>query len=298
MSREQIKQLVESRISDNGIIETGVEGVKLFKSTEPIRCAPALYEPSVTVILNGNKEAIWGGKRQQFDSHHYLCCNMSMPIEAGAPDASPEKPLLGVYISLDNRPVTELAIEMERTLGVSRKSPNRQAFHGIALSKWDDNFSDALLRILQLGDDPTDTRILSDTRLREFYYSVFKGGAGCVARAAFGVGNQIAKSIEFLSHRLQENITIEDMADRVGMSRAVFHRKFKEATSMSPIQFIKSMRLNNAAMKIASGTNVNVAAADVGYVSSSQFSREFKRMYGLSPKQWGSSHRNVQRVVA
>ena len=73
------------------------------------------------------------------------------------------------------------------------------------------------------------------------------------------------------------------------MSRAVFHRKFKQATLMSPIQFMKSMRLNNAAMQIASGKNVSEAAMSVGYVSSSQFSREFKRLYGLSPKQWTQS---------
>ena len=79
------------------------------------------------------------------------------------------------------------------------------------------------------------------------------------------------------------------MAAQVGMSRAVFHRKFKQATTMSPIQFVKSMRLNSAAMKIAGGMNVNEAAIDVGYVSSSQFSREFKRMYGQSPRQWSHS---------
>jgi AraC-like DNA-binding protein len=72
-----------------------------------------------------------------------------------------------------------------------------------------------------------------------------------------------------------------------GMSRAVFHRRFKEATTMSPIQFIKTMRLNNAAMKIAEGKTVNEAAWDVGYASTSQFSREFKRMYGQSPREWG-----------
>ena len=79
------------------------------------------------------------------------------------------------------------------------------------------------------------------------------------------------------------------MATQVGMSRAVFHRKFKQATTLSPIQFVKSMRLNSAAMKIAGGMNVNQAAMGVGYVSSSQFSREFKRMYGQSPKQWSHS---------
>ena len=103
------------------------------------------------------------------------------------------------------------------------------------------------------------------------------------------MGNEIARAIEYLSSRLGEAVTIEELAAQVGMSRAVFHRKFKQATTMSPIQFAKSMRLNNATMKIAGGMNVNQAATEVGYVSSSQFSREFKRMYGQSPKQWSHS---------
>ena len=103
------------------------------------------------------------------------------------------------------------------------------------------------------------------------------------------MGNEIAGAIEYLSSHLDEAITIEDMAAQVRMSRAVFHRKFKQATTMSPIQFVKSMRLNSAAMKIAGGMNVNEAAMEVGYVSPSQFSREFKRMYGQSPRQWSHS---------
>ena len=100
---------------------------------------------------------------------------------------------------------------------------------------------------------------------------------------------KIARAIAYLSSRREETVSIEEMAAQVGMSRAVFHRKFKQATTMSPIQFVKSMRLNSAAMKIAGGMNVNEAALGVGYVSSSQFSREFKRMYGQSPKHWISS---------
>jgi AraC-like DNA-binding protein len=87
------------------------------------------------------------------------------------------------------------------------------------------------------------------------------------------------------------------MAAKIGVSRAVLHRKFKDATSMSPIQFVKSMRLNTAAMKIAAGMNVSSAAMSVGYVSSSQFSREFKRMYGQSPKQWSQAKELPQELV-
>ena len=103
------------------------------------------------------------------------------------------------------------------------------------------------------------------------------------------MGNEIARAIEYLSSRLEEPVTIEVMAAQAGMSRAVFHRRFKQATAMSPIQFVKSMRLNDAAMRIAGGMNVNEAAMEVGYASSSQFSREFKRAYGQSPRQWSNS---------
>ena len=100
------------------------------------------------------------------------------------------------------------------------------------------------------------------------------------------------KSLQSMSSHLNEPITIDEMAKRAGMSRAVFHRKFKQATTMSPIQFVKSMRLNNAAMKIAGGMTVNEAATDVGYLSASQFSREFKRMYGQSPRQWSDAQQS------
>ena len=279
------------------MVDTGVKGVKLFRVTNSVRCAPAVYEPTVVAIVSGAKEAILDGKRYVYDSSQYMCCSMSMPVEAGTPTASPDNPLLGVYISLDTKVMTELAIEMESAAGAIRKPQGGSLPPGFALAHWDDAFTDALLRLLQLGASPADTSVLGDGRLREFYYAVLKGGAGESARRAFGVGNEIARSIEYLSSRLNEVVTIEDMAAQVGMSRAVLHRKFKEATSMSPIQFVKSMRLNTAAMKIVGGMNVSTAAMEVGYVSSSQFSREFKRMYGQSPKQWVHSKQLPEGVM-
>ncbi len=279
------------------MIETGVKGVQLFRVSDPVRCAPAIYEPTIIAIVSGSKEAILDGKSYVYDKSQYMCCSMSMPVEAGTPTASPENPLLGVYISLDTRVMTELAIEMESATGAIRLPKSGPIPSGLALAEWDETFTDALLRLLQLGRSPVDTAILGDNRLREVYYSVLKGEAGDSARRAFGVGNEIARAIEYLSTRLSETVTIEDMAAKVGMSRAVFHRKFKQATKMSPIQFVKSMRLNTAAMKIAGGMNVNMAAMEVGYVSSSQFSREFKRMYGQSPKQWIHSKQQLTDVT-
>ena len=289
MSKNQIKQLIENRVSKAGMVETGVKGVKLFRVIESLRCAPAVYEPTVIAIVNGEKEAILDGKRYVYNSSKYMCCTISMPVEAGTPLASPDNPLLGVSISLDTKVMTELAIEMENATGAIRKPKGGELPQGLALARWDDTFTDTLLRLLQLCDNPADASVLGNGRLRELYYAVLKGDAGDSARRAFGVGNEIARAIEYMSSRLGEAVTIDDMAAQVGMSRAVLHRKFKQATTMSPIQFVKSMRLNSAAMKIAGGMNVNEAAMDVGYVSSSQFSREFKRLYGQSPRQWSKS---------
>ena len=295
--KQKIKQLVESRITEDGMIETGIKGVRLFKVTQAIPCAPAVYEPTLIVILSGSKEAILDGDKYIYDSSQYLCCSVSMPVEAGTPAATPENPLLGVAISLDTKVMTELAIAMESVSGavkVPKGSPQPQ---GLSLANWDDTFSDALLRLIQLGDDKAGTAILGESRLRELYYAVLQGEAGLSVRGAFGIGNEIARSIEYLSLNLIKNVTIDELASHVGMSRAVFHRKFKQATRMSPIQFMKSMRLNNAAMKIAAGKNVNEAAMAVGYVSSSQFSREFKRVYGQSPKQWSQSKQLIENIA-
>ena len=294
MSQQQIKTLIEGRIVEDGLMETGVKGVRLFRATSPIPCAPAVYEPTVVAIVSGAKEAILDGKRYVYDSRQYMCCPMSMPVEAGTPDASPDNPLLGVIISLDTRVMTELAIEMETAGGTNRMPKGGPLPQGLALAQWDNGFTDAVSRLLELGNSPADMAVLGDGRLRELYYAVLKGDAGQAARRAFGVGNEIARAIAYLSSHLHKPVTIDDMAAHVGMSRAVLHRKFKQATTMSPIQFMKSMRLNNAAMKIAGGMTVSAAAMDVGYVSPSQFSREFKRLYRQSPREWSNA---LQRPV-
>lgn len=289
MSKEQIKQLIEDRTDQDGLTKTGIDGVRLFRATQAIPCVPAVYEPCVVAIVSGAKEAVLDGQRYVYDNSQYLCCPMSMPVKAGTPAASSDNPLYGVFISLDQRVMTELALEMENAGGVLPVIKDGLRAQGIRLAKWDGAFTDALLRLLQLGTSRTDMAVLGDARLRELYYAILKGEAGIFARRAFGAGNAIARSIAHVSSHLEAPISIDDLATRAGMSRAVFHRKFKQVTTMAPIQFVKSMRLNNAAMKIAGGMTVNEAAMEVGYVSPSQFSREFKRKYGQSPRQWGDA---------
>jgi len=298
MTKQQIQQLITDRVTEDGLLDTGVEGVQFFRVTEPVRCAPAVYEPALIAIVSGAKEAILDGTSHVYDNSRYMCCAMSMPVEAGTPTASPDKPLLGVQVSLNPRVMTEVAIEMESAAGAIREPTRGPLPQGFALARWDNDFTEAMLRLVQLVDNPVDAAVLGDGRVREVYYAVLRGDAGPAARRAFGVGNEIARVIEHVSSHLDEPVTIDDMAAQVGMSRAVFHRKFKQATTMSPIQFVKAIRLNNAAMKMAGGMTVNEAATEVGYASPSQFSREFKRLYGQSPKQWSQTKQPLPAGLA
>jgi AraC-like DNA-binding protein len=292
MLKQKIKQLIESRIDEDGLIETGIEGIKLFRVSEAHECVPVVYNPVVIAIVSGSKEAILDGKSYIFDSSHYLCCPVNIPLEAGVSNASPENPLLGVHISLDTKLMRDISIEIEKSTRNVSISKYESSFSAIELASWDEAFTEALFRLLKLGYNSLDTKILGEARLQELYYAILKGESGSAAKSAFSIGNEITRSIEYISSRYNLPITIDDIAGQVGMSRAAFHRKFKQATTMSPIQFVKSMRLNKGAEKLGTGMNVNEVAMQVGYVSSSQFSREFKRMYGESPKRWIDS-RNI-----
>jgi AraC-like DNA-binding protein len=285
MSKDQIRHLIERLVSAPGLVDTALPGVQLFRVTAPMPCVPAVYEPTVVAIVSGRKEAVLDGAHHIYDASRYMLCPMTLPVEAGAPQASSEDPLIGVLIALDPQEMRGLALEMESAAGGARRSGGG-APPALSLARWDARFADALLRLLQLLEDPVDAALLGGGRLRELQYAVLRGEAGAAARTALGVGNEIARTIEYLSSHPGEPVSIDALAAQAGMSRAVFHRRFKEATTMSPIQFVKAMRLNQAAMKIAGGRTVSEAAWEVGYASPSQFSREFKRMYGQSPRRW------------
>ncbi len=286
MSKDRIRQIVERHLPAPGLKETALEGVQLFRVTEPVPCMPVVYEPTVVAILGGTKQAVLNGEHHVYDMSRYLLCPMTLPVEAGTARASTEEPLLGVIVTLEPRVMRDLLIEMEGAGVATAPGPDRAPRQTLALARWDGAFTRALLGLLELLEDPVDAAVLGPGRLREFHYAVLRGEAGQAARRAFGVGNGIARVIDHLSRNPSAPVSIEELAALAGMSRPVFHRRFKEATRHSPIQFVKAMRLNRAAMKIAQGTSVSEAAWAAGYASASQFSREFKRSYGRTPRRW------------
>ncbi|WP_028112412.1 AraC family transcriptional regulator [Ferrimonas kyonanensis] len=286
MENSKIKALIETLTPSEGLTETGIDGVQLFRISNTFTRSPAVYSPGICLLVSGSKVAYLGSEAHSYDQSNYFCCTMAMPIEAEIPFASEQEPVLGVLISLDCGVLTELAIEFEAANLPTQVAMASEFVPGLAVVKKDARFDEAAYRLLQLVGDRSATGLLGRGRLRELFYLVLTGGAGQMVRQAYGVGNQIAKSIRYVREHLSNTITIDDMASQAGMSRAVFHRKFKGATTLSPLQFVKSLRLNDAAMRVASGVTISEAATLSGYSSSSQFSREFKRQYGASPREW------------
>ena len=163
----------------------------------------------------------------------------------------------------------------------------------------DGGFDVALANLLELLDDPPAAQVLGAGRLREVLFAVLRGEAGDRLRSDFGGAPALATTLAHLHAHITEDFSIDTLARRAGMSRAVFDRHFKAATLLSPLQYIKALRLNEASMLIMRGESVGDAATAVGYHNSSQFSREFRRKFGTSPREWaGIAARSAPDVRA
>lgn len=278
--------------SEAGVVETAIEGLRLFKATAPTAPTPGIYPRSVCIILQGRKQAIVDQSLYTYDSQHYLCCSVPIPIQAAVLDASESEPLLGVLLDTDTPQMRESTLRMEATelLAPSNESES----FGLAVASWTPKFSEALARLLDLLDTPALIPVLAHGRLRELMVSILLGEAGPQMRQSHGASLEIGRAIAHLRENPSQEISIEELASRCGLSRAAFHRKFKATTGSSPLQFIKALRLNEAAMMLSIGHNAGQAASKVGYASASQFSREFRRHFGKSPREWAAQSRSSQ----
>ena len=287
MRTETIRQLVARHAPTEGTHGTQLEGVQLFRLSHAVERLPAVYSPSVCVVVQGSKRAYLGDAVHVYGTGRYLCATMPMPVQVEVRSASPEEPLQGLLVSLETRTLAETVVEVETASGPLPRRSSAEVVPGLAVVSWDDAFSSALLRLLELLDDPLSLRVLGPGRLREFFFAILLGEAGPSVRRTFGPSHGLARAMSHLRDNLDRSLSVDDLAHRAGMSRAVFDRRFREATTFSPLQFIKKLRLNEAAMQIAQGVRIGQAASSVGYTSFSQFSREFRRLYGEAPRRWG-----------
>lgn len=276
---ELLKQLAPTE----GYTRSMLEGVLYMRANRPVARTPALYEPSIVLVIQGCKRGFHNGNMYVYDAQHYLVLSVPLPFNTET-EASPEAPMLGLALRIDPVMTAELAMGLD-------EGPARGESAPVALyaTRMEDKLSDATLRLLEALASPAEARLLGPSILREITYRVLTGEQGGGLRAAMQQGSsfgRIAKVLRRIHAQYASNLDVSSLADYANLSVPAFHAQFKAVTATSPIQYIKAMRLHEARlMMIRQGVSAASAAGQVGYESPSQFSREFKRMFGRSPSE-------------
>lgn len=269
---------------EEGHHHTALDGLILFRRDSAFVVGNIIYTPSICVVLQGRKVAKVGGESLFYDADNYLVTSVPLPVVAEILGAGPEAPFLSLVFELDLATVRRVLYEGR---GVFEAYPPPEVQRGLAVSAVTSGLRGATQRLLGLLDRPEDVPVLAPLVIQEIIYEVLKGPQGGFLRAlAQGHGQErvISDVLTSIHADPTQAFHIPSMAAEVGMSESVFYEAFKTVTSASPLQYIKRLRLMEAYRRLTSGWgNVSEAAYEVGYNSPSQFSREFKRLFGVPP---------------
>lgn len=258
-----------------------LDGVRFLRSNRSLPRIPVLYEPSIVIVCQGRKRGFLGDQVYVYDAQHFLVLSVPLPFESET-EASEEEPMLAVAIRINLTMVAELLLVLDESPGDAHAAPK-----GICSTPLDDTLSDAVLRLLKALASPVDAKILGPSIMREIYFRVLTGEQAGAVRAALAYQNQfgkISKALRRIHAEYAGDLNVRMLADEANLSVAAFHANFKAVTATSPMQYLKAIRLHKARLlMIQDGLSAGVASDRVGYESASQFSREFKRLFGRSP---------------
>ncbi|MCH9648282.1 MAG: AraC family transcriptional regulator [Deltaproteobacteria bacterium] len=277
-------RLVRTRATALGINDSPWPRLKLNRAEAPLLPTSVLYQACLCVVAQGGKRAIVGEETYEYDPMQYLVVPVPLPILAEIPTASPETPYLGISLQIDSSTVNELLLELEE-VAPSPKPVSRAVY----VSEVEPALLSALVRLLEALDDPREKRLLAPAAEREILYRVLTGPQGERLRQLVrqdSAGHRIAQTVRYLQEHFEQPIDVPTLAAKVNMSPSAFQHTFKRVTSLSPIQYLKRLRLHQArALMLRNGLGASDAAFRVGYGSPSQFSREFRRQFGAPPIQ-------------
>lgn len=263
-------------------IDTPVPGLSLFKRYEPTEPMSGMYEPGICIIAQGEKRVLLGNETYVYNASHYLITAVHLPTIAEVTSASQDKPYLGLRLKFNLHELSQLMADSKLPPPRVQQSPR-----GIATGEVTLPLLSCFQRLLDLLDEEEDIPILSAVIVREITYRLLTGDQGKRLRqlsAVFSQGRHIAQVIDWLKDNYTEPIRIEDLAKQVNMSTSTFHHHFKSLTAMTPLQFQKNLRLNEARrLMLSEPTDAASAAFQVGYESASQFNREYSRLFGAPP---------------
>jgi len=287
-NRDELTERIAQAIRHDGTIEP-LKGLYFNRASSPSECIHSVSIPAFCVIAQGSKEVLLGSDRYQYDPMHYLLATVELPIVSQILEASKAQPYLSLRLDLD--PTLVGSVMVEAGYPSSRSRADAKA---IDVSPLDANLLDAVVRLVRLLDSPAEAHVLAPLIKREIIYRLLMGEQGNRLRHIAVLGgytHHIARAVERLRKDFNQPLRIESIARELGMSVSGFHHHFKSVTAMSPLQFQKQLRLQEA-RRLMLGENLDAtsAAYHVGYDDASHFNREYKRLFGAPPM------RDVERL--
>ncbi len=280
---DSLAEIIGRLARGQGLSESRLEGVRFMRATRSTPRAPIVYDPSIVIVAQGRKRGYLGSEVFTYDAEHYLVLSVPLPFECEV-EASVEEPMLGLSIRVEPALVADLLVAMH---GAIPGVPTAEVPRGIYATPLDAGLRDAATRLAACLASEADARILGPGLVREITYRVLRGERSATLRALAaqdGHFGQIARALRRIHADYAQALRVEDLARHAGMSVSNFHLKFKAATSTPPLDYVKTIRLHKARLlMVHEGVGASPAASRVGYASASQFSREFKRLFGSTP---------------
>jgi AraC-like DNA-binding protein len=264
-------------------LTTPVEGVLISKVERPAPPSASMTGTVLALIAQGTKRLALGDRVYEYRAGQYLVASVDLPVTGHFTEASPERPALGIGLTLQPEIIAELLLRA----GPGDLPRAGGAPPGIAVSDAPEELLDAVLRLVRLLDRPRDRAVLAPLAIREILWHVIAGPQGAVVRQlglADSSLSHVARAVRWIRDNYRRPFRVEEVARLSGMSVSAFYRNFQAVTAMSPIQFQKQIRLQEARLLLATHpTDIARVGHRVGYDSASQFSREYRRQFGAPP---------------
>ena len=282
-SRAALREILLRRMPENGSYETSVEGLVLHRFNGSADPKPQIYEPMIIVVAQGKKRVRIGATDIAYGENTCFVSGVNMPVSSCVVEASEDTPYLSMSFNLDRGLIATLAAQVPP---LSDSMVYSSA--GAAVQEIGPELLDAFLRLLELSDKPEEAQVLGPLIGQEIHYRLLTSPFGNQLRSLNMFGsqsNQISKAITWVKNNFKKPLHVEELAGRLNMAPSTFHKHFKEITTLSPLQYQKRLRLSEAQrLMLAGDYDVTQAAFAVGYESAAQFNREYKRLFGESPR--------------
>ncbi len=280
---EQLKTQLSSHMPADGVKECIIPELYLYRTEVTTDVTPVVYDPSLCIMLQGEKEVYLNNDKLVYDPLSYLLVPVTVPVSGKVTKASVNKPYLALKMTIDLKKLADLVIDLG-----GRVERSKDQVKAMSVGRVDEALLSAVSRMVQLLDKPSDIPVLYPLLKREILYRLLLGDLGSQLRDFMlldSQGHRISKVIEILRKKFNEPLRIKDLADEVHLSESALFQAFKAVTAMSPLQYQKKLRLNEARrIMLHEGIEAATASYKVGYESPSQFSREYSRLFGAPPK--------------